>query len=61
VFRNLLIVPDSRVGLTALRRTDGAVVQRYPVGSGAGSAAALLGPTAFVLSNGGTLAAIAIR
>lgn len=61
LFRDLLIVPDSRVGLTALRAADGAIVQRYPVGSGVGAGVELVGPMAFVVSNGGTLAAVSIR
>lgn len=61
LFRDLLIVPDSRVGLTALRASDGAIVQRYQVGSGAGASAEVRGPMVFVLSNGGTLAAVSIR
>jgi outer membrane protein assembly factor BamB len=61
LFRDLLIVPDSRVGLTALRASDGAIVQRYTVGSGVGAGVELQGPMAFVVSNGGTLAAVSIR
>jgi outer membrane protein assembly factor BamB len=61
LFRDLLIVPDSRIGLTALRASDGAIVQRYTVGSGVGASVELEGPMAFVLSNGGTLAALSIR
>lgn len=61
VFRDLLVVPDSQQGLTALRLSDGAVVQRYPVGGGAGGDVELVGATAFVVTNGGVLAAITLR
>ena len=61
VFRDLLIVADSERGLSALRLENGEIVQRYTVGSGAGGMATIVGSTAFVLSNGGVLAALRIR
>lgn len=61
VYHDLLIVPDSQRGLTALRMTDGSLVQRYPVGGGAGGDVELVGATAFVVTNGGVLAALTLR
>ncbi len=61
IFRDLLIVTDSQRGITALRLENGDVLQRYTVGSGAGGNATIVGSTAFVLSNGGVLAALRLR
>lgn len=58
---DLVIVGDNRHGLAALRRTDGTIVQRFPVGSGVGGPPVILGRAAFVLSNGGLLAALSFE
>jgi outer membrane protein assembly factor BamB len=61
VFRDLVIVTDSRRGITAMRLEDGNVMQRYTVGAGAGAAPTVIGSTAFVMSNGGVVAALRIH
>ena len=61
VHRDLVVVGDGRLGLAAVRRVDGQIVQRFPVGSGAGAAPVISGHRAFVVSNGGVLAALSVR
>ncbi len=61
IFRDLLIIPDSQRGITALQVRDGEIVHRYVVGSGAGGGAELIGSTAFLVSNGGVLASITLH
>jgi outer membrane protein assembly factor BamB len=61
VHGDLVLLADSQRGISALRLEDGAILQRFTVGSGSGGTATVVGTTAFVLSNGGVLAALRIR